>query len=490
MNQMQFNLTQHQDDYPCITISTTTGPIVTTTLSRSKAEAVVDQKLPKSAKSCAAIALHMHQPMIPAGAGTGLQNAKIISNLDAMLHQGNDQDRYNAQVYLECYQRIGDMVPNLIEKGFLPRIMLDYSGTLLYGLAQMKQDTVLKKLQHLTVDQNCVDAVEWLGTAWGHAVAPSTPVQDFQLHVTSWRHYFGHLFGAAALERVRGFSPPEMALPNHPDVAYEFVKTLVDSGYEWVIVQEHTVEEVENSEQLKDPNLPHMLVCNNSKGESASILAFIKTQGSDTKLVAQMQPWYEAQTLEARHMGGIKVPQVVVQISDGENGGVMMNEFPKKFVEVVEAAYHSDTPLVNLSAYLDNLRSRGIRDDSYTKIQPIWQGRIWERCNPGDGIERIEAAIETLGNEDHRFNVEGGSWTGNISWVKGYEGVINPMMRVSSLFNEHITAMKVSSTDPRYMRALYYLLLSQTSCYRYWGQGMWTDYGIELCRRAEEAICS
>jgi hypothetical protein len=27
---------------------------------------------------------------------------------------------------------------------------------------------------------------------------------------------------------VRGFSPSEMALPNQPDVAYEFVKTLVD----------------------------------------------------------------------------------------------------------------------------------------------------------------------------------------------------------------------------------------------------------------------
>ena len=38
-------------------------------------------------------------------------------------------------------------------------------------------------------------------------------------------------------------------------------------------------------------------------------------------------------------------------------------------------------------------------------------------------------------------------------------------------------------TDPRYLKALYYLMISQTSCLRYWGSGAWTDYGRELCRR-------
>jgi len=31
-------------------------------------------------------------------------------------------------------------------------------------------------------------------------------------------------------------------------------------------------------------------------------------------------------------------------------------------------------------------------------------------------------------------------------------------------------------------------LASQTSCYRYWGQGLWTDYGREVCRRAREIL--
>ena len=69
--------------------------------------------------------------------------------------------------------------------------------------------------------------MEWLGCPWGHAVAPSTPVQDYRLHVRAWQHHFAAIFGLEALGRVRGFSPAEMALPNHPDVAYAFVRTLI-----------------------------------------------------------------------------------------------------------------------------------------------------------------------------------------------------------------------------------------------------------------------
>ena len=44
--------------------------------------------------------------------------------------------------------------------------------------------------------------------------------------------------------------------------------------------------------------------------------------------------------------------------------------------------------------------------------------------------------------------------------------------------------------DPRYRRALFYLRACETSCYRYWGQGIWTDYGAELARRACETASS
>jgi len=109
---------------------------------------------------------------------------------------------------------------------------------------------------------------------------------------------------------VRGFSPAEMALPNHPDVAYEFVRTLKECGYRWVLVQEHSVERVEDGGQIRQPHVPHLLVARNSQGQTESITAIIKTQGSDTKLVAQMQPYYEAKGLVPGRSGRQIDPQL------------------------------------------------------------------------------------------------------------------------------------------------------------------------------------
>mgnify|MGYP003733307233 CR=1 FL=1 len=157
-----------------------------------------------------------------------------------------------------------------------------------------------------------------MGSAWGHPVAPSTPAQDYRLHVRAWQHYFAAIFGLKALGRVRGFSPAEMALPNHPDVCYEFVKTLRECGYRWVLVQEHTIEQTEDGGPIRQPHLPHRLVAVNSLGQTASIIAVIKTQGSDTKLVGQMQPYYEAKGLTRTSLAGKSVPPIVTQIADGE----------------------------------------------------------------------------------------------------------------------------------------------------------------------------
>jgi hypothetical protein len=46
----------------------------------------------------------------------------------------------------------------------------------------------------------------------------------------------------------------------------------------------------------------------------------------------------------------------------------------------------------------------------------------------------------------------------------------------------------VPSDDPRYRKALFHLLTAETSCFRYWGQGIWTDYDTELARRVAELL--
>lgn len=438
-------------------------------------------------KSAAAIALHMHQPLIPAG-GSDLRTAEIISNLKYMMDNQGIGDNHNAPVFHWCYKRMGDFIPQLIHEGKEPRVMLEYSGTLFHGLHHMGLHDVFDNLKKITCDPLYRHAVEWLGAPWGHAVAPSTPVQDYRLHVKAWQHHFGAIFGLEALSRVRGFSPSEMALPNHPDVAYEFVKTLKDCGFTWVLVQEHTVEQPETGHGVEHKHIPHRLVCRNSHGESESILAIIKTQGSDTKLVAQMQPYYEARSISRWEIGGISVPPLVTQIADGENGGVMMNEFPPKFMEVVRESSGTDTPLMNATEYLEHLFAAGVKEGDLPVLQPIFQKRIWDRFETGSGPQRLNDLIKELEREDHRFHMDGGSWTNNISWVKGYENLLGPMEKVSSLFYEKVIKAGLPSRDHRYRNALFHLMCSQTSCYRYWGQGLWTDYGREICRRAEQIL--
>jgi Glycosyl hydrolase family 57 len=436
--------------------------------------------------SAFAVALHMHQPLIPAG-GSDLRSAAIVSNLQWMLEHPDIGDNHNAAAFRWCYQRMGELVPQLLAEGFEPRVMLEYSGTLLEGLRRMGAGDVLEALERLTRDPSVRHAVEWLGCPWGHAVAPSTPVQDYRLHVRAWQHHFAAIFGLEALGRVRGFSPSEMALPNHPDVAYEFVKTLNDCGYQWLLVQEHTVE-LPDGRPLERPHLPHRLVCTSSRGDTAEIVAVVKTQGSDTKLVAQMQPYDEAKGLSRTELAGRRVPPLVTQIADGENGGVMMNEFPPKYLEVVRECSGTPTPMLNVTEYLEQLFASGVQPADLPTVQPLFQHRIWQQMAPGDGPGRLAEVVNQLRTDDDRFHMEGGSWTSDLSWVRGYDDVLIPMDKASSLFHERVLARGVASDDPAYRNALFHLLTAETSCFRYWGQGIWTDYGTELSRRTAEIV--
>ncbi|MFZ4730320.1 MAG: glycosyl hydrolase family 57, partial [Pseudanabaena sp.] len=76
-----------------------------------------------------------------------------------------------------------------------------------------------------------------------------------------------------------------------------------------------------------------------------------------------------------------------------------------------------------------------------------------------------------------------------MSWVHGYENVLEPMNKLSAKFHEkydQLVAQDPSITKRSdYQQALLYNLLVQTSCFRYWGQGTWTDYARELYRRGE-----
>jgi hypothetical protein len=446
-------------------------------------------------RSAFACALHMHQPTIPA-AGDGA----LISHLQYMFEHPEEGDNHNAEPFARCYRRMADLIGQLIAEGCNPRIMLDVSGNLFWGVAQMGRHDILEAWRSLACDPILQPHVEWLGSFWSHAVAPSTPIPDLRLQILAWQHHFAALFGDEALRRVKGFSLPEMALPNHPDTLFALVSALRDCGYRWLLVQEHSVENLDGSGLAPGQAfLPNRLVARSSSGETASITALVKTQGSDTKLVGQMQPYHQALGLEPMPLAGGAVPPLVAQIADGENGGVMMNEFPPAFLQAhrrIAADGGAGTVAINGSEYLELLEAAGVAPDDCPPIQAVGQHRLWRqlggRPDAAGGAAATAAAIRELQERDPSFSMQGASWTNDLSWVEGYANVLEPMHSLSARFHRVFDPLvvrdpSVTGTRP-YQEALLHVLLLETSCFRYWGQGVWTDHAQEIHRRGVAAI--
>jgi len=431
------------------------------------------------------IALHMHQPTILSNP-EDLQNGLFINNLQYMLEHQNIGDNHNAPVFVQCYRRMSNFIRELTSEGRSPRVMFDYSGNLFWGLSQIDEGKVLEDLRLITTNKKYYSNVEWLGTMWSHAVVPSTPVPDIALHIQAWQKHFSAIFGKEALRRVKGFSPPEMHLPIHPDICYHYIKTLKECGYQWLMVQEHTIENLDGT-GIRRPHFPHKLIAKNSLGKTEEITILIKTQGSDTKLVAQMQPYYEAQSLQRQDYQGKNIPPFVLQISDGGNGGVMMNEFSSKYLSVMREAGSNGVFAMNGSEYLEFITRNRLKEKDFIPVQPISQHKIWEFVD-NYAPKAVDQAIDKAQQKYGGFNLDKGSWTSDKNWVKGYEDVLDPVNKLSVEFHRQFDHQKNIQSSPAYKEALLCLLLSQTSCFRYWGSGLWTEYAKEICRRGFEAL--
>ena len=382
-------------------------------------------------KSAFAIALHMHQPLIPAG-GDDLRTAEIISNLQYMMDHQEIGDNHNAAVFLWCYQRMGEFIPQLVDEGKEPRVMLDYSGTLLHGLRQMGLNDVFDALQRITCDPAYRRGVEWLGCPWGHAVAPSTPVQDYRLHVRAWQHHFAGIFGLEALRRVRGFSPPEMALPNHPDVAYEFVRTLRDCGYNWVLVQEHTVEQPANGHGPERTHLPHRLVAPTRTARPPRSSRSSRPRAATPSWSARCSRTTRRRACRA---GSWPAERAAAGHPDRRRRERRRDDerVPAQVHRGVREASGSETPPMNVTEYLEYLRL-GHQASDLPPIQPIHQKKIWDRSSrarPGGwqghrGLQEGRPPLPHGGRELDQQHLLG----------RGYDNLLGPMEKLSSHFYE------------------------------------------------------
>ncbi len=62
------------------------------------------------------------------------------------------------------------------------------------------------------------------------------------------------------------------------------------------------------------------------------------------------------------------------------------------------------------------------------------------------------------------------------------------MNQRSARFHEAIDTRPVDRDSRTHRNALFHLSTAETSCFRYRGQGIWTDYACEICRRGSEIL--
>ena len=207
-----------------------------------------------------------------------------------------------------------------------------------------------------------------------------------------------------------------------------------------------------------------------------------------------MQPCYEALELQRQSCNGRSLPVLVSQIADGENGGVMMNEFPDAYRQANGRIRDSSDGCVamNGSEYLELLEASGFESSDWLRIQAVQQQRLWDALAAPLSPTSVQQAIDQLHRQGDGFGMDGASWTNDLSWVKGYDNVLEPMQQLSAHFHqrwdEEIHAHPTKTTSPDYQACLLHLLLSETSCFRYWGQGRWTDYARTLVQQGEALL--
>lgn len=113
---------------------------------------VVPSRTPLALESICSVfiyAMQMHQPTIPAGA-----LGELIGHLQYMFEHPGEGENHIAEAFASCYRRMADLLPQLNVEGCDPRIMLDYSGNLLWGFEQKGRKDILEALHRLAWDPN------------------------------------------------------------------------------------------------------------------------------------------------------------------------------------------------------------------------------------------------------------------------------------------------------------------------------------------------
>ena len=402
--------------------------------------------------------LHMHQPLV-------WLNAKPISNLQKMLLSREHIERWDAKLIARAYKNPANYVKKLKRQGYNPKIMVDYSGILLESLKELSKKNSFTKIK---VEERKVgniikplkdvlnkypDCIEFAGTAYSHCYFPATPEKDWAYQIEEWRKVFRKLFGKKSLERVKGFWLPEMGVPGFEDKLSRLIKTILEAGYEWIILPLQAVEGYEQlslEKRIQTVCQPHLLKV---RGQSIPVIFRTPSYFIDQQSGCDAEELYRKAGEAGRIFDKISNrPALIVPAGDGENGNVMMNEFfPKTFGPFFKNKIDNKISSMLVTEFLYKHYTRN-----------------------GEITPKSEIKLKTLG----------ASWIGSHgSWIEGTRRLemTKKIEGLSKRFSERKKALGGRKLDRNLKNSLEQakkaLLIAETSCYVYWDIDFWFDQG-------------
>jgi len=403
--------------------------------------------------------LHMHQPFIWKG-------ESLIGNIEKMLESDDQKESWEAKAMLRAYKNPAKYVELLRKNNFKAKIMLDFSGILLENLEKIKHK--LKRLEingefigdiikfYKEVMEKYPGSIEFAGTAYSHCYFPVTPKTDWEYQVQAWRETFEKLFGKKFLNDVKGFWLPEMGVPGR-DIE-KLIKVLKEFGYEWIILPIEAIKDEKKmsfEERIIKTSQPHII---KSGDESITAIFRVRYDFIDQQAGCDANGVYEKSILASQIFSKVSdKPALVVPASDGENGNVIMNEFfPSTFERFFKEKIDENVSSMTITEFLREF------------------------------YPRVDSQVELA--------EEGSSWIGSHkNWQEGDERLkinsnISKLSERFRVITERIQGVSDKNIIEKYKQVKKFLLITETSCYTYWGTDFWFNQAYISIKKLESLM--
>lgn len=435
------------------------------------------------------VLLHFHQPPLRI-------EGRWMNNIRKMWrHPAGDADRWNIACYIGSYRALPLSVNRLGDAGLAPRVMADYSGVLLHGLCEAEEMGLFGEMAAEKPGSNAGPVVaelraaarrehlDCLATGFYHPLfhPAATPRADWDLHLDEYLRLHRAVLGDPATARLRGFWPPEMAVPGDPADLYDLIEALSRRGLRWIALPSVPGRDHENGKAILPAEgdrmgfyetfySPHVIAGRKDGRENRMVALIRDPRAEPNKGVdlggraAQIAGEYKN---EMRSRGkDAWFPPLALVAGDGENGSEMMqgNFFHQRFDPFVGSRPEAGPfPLVTGTAYLE-----GILTEAFGSPD-------WDRA--GEVFSEV------------RLQPEGYSWSGVLGniWLSHSRKL--DLYKAIFELSDRFHAVDPTRADPaQYDAAKHAVLRTQTSCYTWWDSEFWLDQGWAAIEDAREAV--